>query len=107
MELASMSARLNQALCLLGSGWMLHCDALRRTLVGYPDRGAFPDRTTFLIDEERRLLYQCVDKRYETIYAITLTYLPDVIVAQKAQDLLYTNREKTSAVVLVQRESNT
>lgn len=93
-ELGAMSARLNQALCLLGSGWMIHCDAIRRTLVGYPERGAFPDRTTAIIDEERRSHYKCLGKRYETVYAFTITYLPDILIAQKAQDLLYTNREK-------------
>ena len=52
-ELAAVSARLNNAL-RFGSGWMIHCDEIRRKAPGYPVRGAFPDRTTRAIDEERR-----------------------------------------------------
>jgi len=57
-ELASLSARVNAAFARRGSGWMLHVDALRTEARGYPDAGAFPDRTTLLIDRER-LVRRC------------------------------------------------
>lgn len=91
-DLASLSARLNDLLSTFGSGWMLHCDANRRFTVGYPVRGAFPDRTTLVIDEERRRLYEAEGRHLETIYALTLTYLPPMKVEGKIVNLLYEGR---------------
>jgi len=54
LELAAVSARVNAALARRGSGWMLQVDALRAAACGYPGVGAFPDRTTLLIDRARR-----------------------------------------------------
>jgi type IV secretion system protein TrbE len=88
-ELASLSSRLNGLLATFGSGWMLHCDAIRRFTVGYPTRGAFPDRTTLVIDEERRRLYEAEGLHLETIYALTLTYLPPRKIEGKMVALLY------------------
>ena len=51
-EMAALSARLNSVL-RLGSGWLIQIDAIRSTSPGYPDRGAFPDPITRLIDVER------------------------------------------------------
>src|SRR5580700_10614042 len=57
-ELSALSARVNVVLCRLGSGWMIHVDATRTALTSYPSQGPFPDRTTRLIDDERRLQYE-------------------------------------------------
>ena len=89
LELATLSSRLNGLLSTFGSGWMLHCDANRRFTVGYPGRGAFPDRTTLVIDEERRRLYEAEGRHLETIYALSLTFLPPQKVEGKIVDLLY------------------
>src|SRR5687767_10255451 len=56
-ELAAISARLNGMLLNLGSGWMLNCDAMRKQATQYAPMGSFPDRTSWLMDEERRLQY--------------------------------------------------
>ncbi len=55
-ELAMVSSRFNNAIKLLGSGWMLHMDALRSSHKAYPapEQGHFPDAVTRLIDDERR-----------------------------------------------------
>jgi type IV secretion system protein VirB4 len=74
-ELAAVSARLNASL-RFGSGWMIHVDAIRRKAPGYPERGAFPDRTTRVIDEERRMQFLAEGAHYESAYALSLTYLP-------------------------------
>lgn len=74
-ELAAVSARLNAALNF-GSGWMLHCDQIRRKAPGYPARSPFPDRTTRVIDDERRMQFMAEGVHYESAYALTLTYLP-------------------------------
>ncbi|HVZ42785.1 MAG TPA: transporter [Ramlibacter sp.] len=88
-ELAAISARLNAALSLMGSGWMLNCDAIRRHATDYTGVGAFPDRTSRLIDEERRELYASEGRHFETVYALTLTYLPPLRQASKLADLMY------------------
>ena len=88
-ELAAISARLNRVLTALGSGWMLNADAIRRSATDYPVVGAFPDRTSALIDAERREQYQSEGTHFETLYALTLTYLPPMRQASKLADLMY------------------
>ena len=77
-ELAALSARVNAAFARRGSGWMLHVDALRTEARGYPEVGAFPDRTTALIDAERRTTYEAEGAHYESRYVLTATYLPPI-----------------------------
>ena len=77
-ELAALSTRVNAAFARRGSGWMLHVDALRAEARGYPDVGAFPDRTTSLIDRERRAAYEAEGAHYESRYVLTVTYLPPI-----------------------------
>ncbi len=77
-ELAALSARVNAAFARRGSGWMLHVDALRCDARSYPDVGAFPDRTTLLIDRERRTAYEAEGAHFESRYVLTVTYLPPI-----------------------------
>jgi len=77
-ELAALSARVNAAFARRGSGWMLHVDALRGEARGYPNVGAFPDRTTLLIDRERRVAHEAQGAHYESRYVLSLTYLPPI-----------------------------
>ncbi|HEY1610571.1 MAG TPA: transporter, partial [Paraburkholderia sp.] len=77
-ELAALSARVNAAFARRGSGWMLHVDALRSEARSYPDVGAFPDRTTLLIDRERRTTHEAEGAHYESRYVLTVTYLPPI-----------------------------
>ncbi|MCI0372317.1 MAG: hypothetical protein L0214_13330, partial [candidate division NC10 bacterium] len=75
-ELAVLSSQVNAALARLGSGWMLHVDALRRPSIGYPEGGAFPDPTTRLIEAERRAQYTAEGAHYESRTLLALTYRP-------------------------------
>ncbi len=88
-ELAALSARLNTALLNMGSGWMLNCDAIRRPAQSYPEQGTFPDRTSWLIDAERRQNYEAEGLHFETQYVLALTYLPPIRQAGKLADLMY------------------
>lgn len=88
-ELASISARLNRILVGLGSGWMLHCDAIRKPTTTYPSGGHFPDRTSWLIDEERRRQYELEGAHFETTYALSLTYLPPLRTSSKIVEMIY------------------
>ncbi len=76
LELDALSERMNAALKRRGSGWMMHCDAIRRHASDYATRSVFPDRTTKLIDEERRMQYEAEGAHFETRYVMVMTYLP-------------------------------
>jgi type IV secretion system protein VirB4 len=88
-EMASISSRLNSVLTSLGSGWMLHCDAIRRPATTYPEASGFADRTSRLIDEERRYQYENEGIHFETSYALCLTFLPPMGSSSKLRDLIY------------------
>src|ERR1700756_219254 len=55
-ELIAVSARLNNALKRLGSGWALFVEAERRPAAPYP-QATFPDPVSWLVDQERRALF--------------------------------------------------
>ena len=69
------SARLNNALRRFGSGWCLHVEARRAPAPGYPD-ALWPDALSWLIDEERRAVFETAGARFESRYFLTLTWLP-------------------------------
>ncbi|QDQ27569.1 conjugal transfer protein TrbE [Chitinimonas arctica] len=96
-ELASISSRLNNVLVALGSGWMLNCDAIRRPATVYPGTGSFTDRTSWLIDEERRSQYEAEGSHFETTYAMTLSFLPSLRTANKLIDLIYDDDQRDTS----------
>ncbi len=73
-ELMGVAARLNNALRRLGSGWCLHIEARRSQAPGYPD-ALWPDALSWLIDEERRAVFDAGGARFESAYFLTLTWL--------------------------------
>ena len=87
-ELDALSERVNAALKRRGSGWMLHVDAIRREARRYHSGNGFPDRTTALIDEERRLQHEAEGAHYETYYVISVTFLPPADQTEKLSDFL-------------------
>ena len=74
-ELVAVTARLNNALRRLGSGWALFVEADRRQAAPYP-ASTFPDPVSWLIDEERRADFDEVGELFESSYGLTLVYLP-------------------------------
>jgi type IV secretory pathway VirB4 component len=87
----SISARINQALSILGNGWMIHVDAVRRPAPAYPERGlsAFPDAITAAIDDERRRLFEELGTMYEGYFVLTVTYLPPLLNERKFIELMF------------------
>ncbi len=73
-ELVATSARLNNILKRLGSGWALYIEAQRRRAASYPTAG-WQDPVSYLIDEERRILFEG-NRHFESTYYLTLVYLP-------------------------------
>lgn len=93
-ELIATSARLNNALRRLGSGWALFIEAERREAADYPE-SQFPDPLSWLVDEERRAHFAQTESHFESIYHLTLVYLPTEESRARAATLLYENTPKT------------
>ncbi|MDR2744441.1 MAG: conjugal transfer protein TrbE [Desulfovibrio sp.] len=76
-EKTYISERVNASTLTLGTGWMLHVDAVRMPEVSYPAQGAshFPDRVSAMIDGERRSLFSG-GNFYSTRTVLTVTYKP-------------------------------
>ena len=87
-ELMGMSSRLANALRRFGSGWCLHAEARRRPAPGYPD-AVFAQGLAWLIDEERRVLFETAGARFETDYFLTLTFLPPPEKQARLESLLF------------------
>ena len=77
-EMESLSASVNQTLCQLGDGWMIHADLIRSPSADYPlpERCAFTDPTSRLMDEERRQQYLAEGAHFESQYVLVVTYKP-------------------------------
>ncbi|MCO7486948.1 conjugal transfer protein TrbE [Stenotrophomonas maltophilia] len=90
-ELVATSARLNNALRRLGSGWALFVEAERRPAAGYP-HSAFPEPLSWLVDEERRAAFEESGSHFESGYHLTLVYLPPEESRARAAGMLYENR---------------
>ena len=74
-ELVTASARLNNALRRLGSGWALFVEAQRAVAVPTP-ASVFPEALSSLIERERRAAFQTAGTHFESFYYLTLLYLP-------------------------------
>lgn len=90
-ELIATSARLNNALRRLGSGWALFIEAERRAAADYP-HSEFPEPLSWLVDEERRAAFEESGNHFESGYHLTLQYLPAEESRARAAGLLYENR---------------
>jgi type IV secretion system protein VirB4 len=73
-ELDAITANVNRLLNLLDDGWMLHIDDLRVPALSYPAQGAFPDKVSILIDEERRQWYEAEGTHYENLQFLTFVW---------------------------------
>jgi type IV secretion system protein TrbE len=89
-ELVATTARLNNALRRLGSGWALFIEAARRPAADYP-HSDFPEPLSWLVDEERRAAFEETGSHFESAYHLTLLYLPFEESRARAGKLLYEN----------------
>jgi type IV secretion system protein TrbE len=86
-----VSARLNQALARLGSGWMLHVDAVRRPANPYSGQpeSRFPDPVSAAIEAERRAFFDQLGAAYETKLILCVSYLPPTGAVKKLSEIIY------------------
>ncbi len=87
-ELMGAANRLNNALRRFGSGWCLHVEARRASAPGYPD-AQWPNALSWLIDEERRAVFETAGARFESAFFLTLTYLPPAEEQSRLENLLF------------------
>ncbi|MDR0275583.1 MAG: transporter [Burkholderiaceae bacterium] len=90
-ELTAMAARINRAL-MLGEGWVIHCDAIRESAPGYAPEGAFPDRTTRLIDDARHQTWSSHSPGFRSRYVLTVTWFAEPDAANKVANLFVEGR---------------
>jgi type IV secretion/conjugal transfer VirB4 family ATPase len=95
-ELVGTTARLNNALRRLGSGWAIFVEAQRDAANRYPD-GSFPDPVSALVDTERKAQFEEEGAHFESAYFLTLYWLPPAEEAARAEAWLYEGRSRGGA----------
>jgi type IV secretory pathway VirB4 component len=75
-ELATRSDRFGALLRQLDDQWSIHVDAFRVPAREYPAGGFWPDRLTWLLDQDRRVRYEAEGAHFETRYVMTFAYYP-------------------------------
>ncbi|HGO6731194.1 TPA: VirB4 family type IV secretion/conjugal transfer ATPase [Legionella pneumophila] len=86
-----VSFRINQALSALGSGWMVHVDAVRRAAPGYNEgtQSHFPDALSAAVDEERRRHFERLGTLYEGFFVLTVTWFPPKLAQRQFVELMF------------------
>lgn len=92
--LKQYAAQLNNIFKRLTSGWALYAEAQRVVSDSYPD-AKFNNVVPFLIDQERRCLFQS-GQHFETNYYFTLVYMPPAEAANKLKKMLTTTTAKNT-----------
>ena len=92
-ELVSTTARLNNALRRLGSGWAIWVEAVRRPALDYPVCD-FPDAASALVDLERAEQFAEEGAHFESGYYLTLLWMPPQEDAAHAETWLYEGRSQ-------------
>jgi type IV secretion/conjugal transfer VirB4 family ATPase len=95
-ELVAITGRLNNALRRLGSGWAIFVEAQRLPGNSYPE-SVFPDAASRLVDAERRAQFEEEGAHFESLYFLTLVWLPPAEDAARAEAWLYENRARGGA----------
>src|SRR6202163_3810757 len=90
-ELVGTTARLNNALRRLGSGWAIFVEASRHAAQHYP-RSKFPDPVSALVDTERKAQFEEEGAHFESAYYLTFLFLPPAEDAARAESWLYEGR---------------
>jgi type IV secretion system protein TrbE len=96
-ELVGTTARLNNALRRLGSGWAIFVEASRNAAQHYP-QSAFPDPVSALVDAERKAQFEEEGAHFESTYHLTFLFLPASEEAARAEAWLYEGRSRHAGI---------
>ncbi|OEB90886.1 conjugal transfer protein TrbE [Vibrio parahaemolyticus] len=95
-----IAMKMNQALASLGTGYMTHTDAIRTQVSAYSkaEQSHFPHNVFKLIDESRRYYFEEGERKFQSQYVITVTYMPPSKNLSKITELVYDhgNVQRTS-----------
>ena len=100
-QLISTTARLNNALKRLTSGWAIFVEARRKYADHYSDENHFPDHVSWLVDAERRQVFEKGNVHFESEYFLTFQYLPPEDRASKVSSKFVTKNEDKKSNNLV------
>jgi len=94
-EREQVSLQINNALSRLGSGWMVHIDAVRKPAEGYSDQGLshFPDPVSRAIDYERRRTFESRGTLFESYFVLSVTYLAPTLAERQFVELMFDDEE--------------
>jgi type IV secretion system protein VirB4 len=95
VELVTTTARINNALKRLGSGWALFVEAERQAAADYPS-SSFPDPLSWLVEEERRGAFEAAGSHFESTFHLTMTFLPPAERRARAGQLILESRADRS-----------
>lgn len=109
-ELMAVRARLNNALKRLGTGWCLHVEARRRPADPYPDSEP-PVAAAWLLDAERRAVFETAEPAFETDFRLGLTWLPPADDTRRIARVMFDglargDRDWRAALEAFQREAD-
>lgn len=92
---AHISARVDEAIGRLGTGWASWTDVASIPADAYPppDASHFPDPISRLVDEERRRAFQAEGAHFENERVFLLSYTPPIAQNGRLTDILYTGEE--------------
>jgi type IV secretory pathway VirB4 component len=93
-ELVGVTARLNNALRRLGSGWAIFVEAQRIAAQTYP-HSTFPDPASALVDLERQDAFEEAGAHFESRYFLTFVWLPPAEDTSRVEGWLYEGRSQT------------
>ena len=93
-ELVGVTARLNNALRRLGSGWAVFVEAQRIAAQTYP-HSMFSDAASALVDLERQDAFEEAGVHFESRYFLTFVWLPPAEDASRVEGWLYEGRAQT------------
>ncbi len=93
-ELLATTARLNNALRRLGSGWAVFVEAQRNPANDYPE-SVFADTASALVDVERREQFEESGLLFESSYFLSFVWLPPAEEASRMEAWLYEGRERS------------
>ncbi|MBM3575061.1 MAG: conjugal transfer protein TrbE [Alphaproteobacteria bacterium] len=96
-ELMAVSARLNNTLRRLGSGWAVFFEAQRNPALNYPN-SHFPDLASRLVDFERRAQFEEEGVHYESSYYLTLLFLPPAEETTRTENFLFDGVDHSSCI---------
>lgn len=93
-ELVGTSARLNNVLRRLGSGWVLFFEAQRHPAGDYPN-SRFPDPASALVDAERKAAFEEAGVLFESSFFVTFVWLPPAETASRTEGWLYEGKARS------------